>query len=178
MATAITKTLHLLPCLQRMAFSRGASMLFLHHLATSRLSPTLTWGSEVWWTGAQHILDNLGPTYNRFARLITALPSFTRTDKLLCAASIPPLNLLLDLKSQLFGIRLLLSPDSHPNKISLQSATPLKVVGIGRIRALLEQLIPPGADLENPSQPLHFMDLRNLHIPTGDKEPTALAFKS
>lgn len=137
-AKSITKTQHLLPYLQGLAFSRGASMCSLHHLVTALLSPTLSWGSEVWWNGAQHILGNLGPTYNHFARLITAVPSYTYTDKLLCAASIPLLKLLLDLKSPLYGIRLLLVTNNHPNKLALISATRRRDAGIGRIKFLLD----------------------------------------
>lgn len=66
-AAATTKTQLIRPFLQRIAFPQGASMEWLHHLANTLPSPTLTWGSEVWWTGARHILDNMNPTYLRFA---------------------------------------------------------------------------------------------------------------
>lgn len=115
-AAATTKTQHLLPSLQRMAFSRGASMESFHHMVTTPLSPTLTWGSEVWWTGARHIVDNMNPTYLRFAQPITGLPTHTRTNNLLAEARIPPVCLLLDFKSRNYGIHLLLIPDDHPNK--------------------------------------------------------------
>lgn len=79
---AISKTRHLLLFLQRMAFSRGALMQTLHQLVISLLFPRLTWGSETLWTEAQHIPDNLGLTYNRFARLkphFPVTPGLTRT---------------------------------------------------------------------------------------------------
>lgn len=75
-----------------------------HHLATTLLIPTLLWGSEVWWTGARHILDNLRPTYYSIARLVTNLPHWTRSDRLLAGAGMPPLKRLLNHISRKYGL--------------------------------------------------------------------------
>lgn len=82
-AGAIARTQSAIPLIQRMGFSRGASILTLHHMAKTILIPTVLWGSEIWWTGARHIIDNFNPTY---------LPTWTRTDKLLAASSLPHLE--------------------------------------------------------------------------------------
>lgn len=104
-------------------------------------------------------------------------PKFHTSRKAPVRSQHPPVNLLVDLKSQLNGIRLLLSPDSHPNNIFRESAIPRKGVRIGRIIVLLEQQIPPGAKLENPSEPLVFLDHCDLHIPLEDKKTATLMFK-
>lgn len=122
----------------------------LHQQVTSILTLTLTWGSEVWWTRARHIVDAMNPTYRRFARLITSLPTHTRTDKPLWAASIPPLHLLLDQKSRNYGIRLLLLPTDHPNN-TLFGATPppQEGVGLGRMKSLLTEIMPETSRLDS-----------------------------
>lgn len=65
-------------------------MLALHHMATTLMISTLRWDSEVWWTDASHLIDSLNPTYLKIARLITDLPSWTRSDKLLAASTLLP----------------------------------------------------------------------------------------
>lgn len=165
-ASAITKSQNLLPFLQRMAFSRGASMSTL-------LSPTLTWGSDVWRTGAQHIIDKVNPTYHRFKRLITGLPSYKRSDKLLSAAGIPPHQPLLDIKSRNYAIRLLPAPNDHPTKTIHPHATLRKGVGMGRIKALLMEIIPPGSRLEIDLATMTFLPAEDISIPSGTKESVA-----
>lgn len=46
-AKAITKAQSILPLIQRLAFSRGASMGTLRHMTRSLLIPILLWGSEI-----------------------------------------------------------------------------------------------------------------------------------
>lgn len=164
-AEATWKSQSILPSLHWMAISRGASMSTLRRMVTTPLSRTLTWESEVWWTGARHITNNLIPTYLCFARLITVLPSYTKTDKLLCAAGIAPLKQLLDMKSRKYAIRLLLAKNNHPNKALLRSVTPGVRVGMGRIKALLRNLITPDSRLEHDTVPIDFMAPKDILIP-------------
>lgn len=89
---ATAKTRNAIPHIQQLLFAKGPSMTTHHHMVTTLLTPTQLWGSEIWWTRAQHILDNLNPTYLKFACLITNLPKWTRTDKLLPASILPPLK--------------------------------------------------------------------------------------
>lgn len=101
---------------------------------------------EAWWSGARHILDNLNPTYNTLAGLVTHLPRWTRTDILLCRASLPPLDLLLDHTLRKYTLRILRGPDDHPNKQAVVEALtrPLpKGVGLRRIARLIKEIVPP-----------------------------------
>lgn len=132
-----------------MAISCNASMQSLHYLVTTVLIPTLTWSSEIWWFGAHQITDFLNPTYLRCGRLISGFPTHPRTFKLLCAAGISPRNLLLDRKSRDYGIRLLLSQNDQPNKRTLKETKPGKEVGLGHIKTVLGELIPPKSRVED-----------------------------
>lgn len=40
---------------------KGVTPGAIHHLAMTTSVPTMLWESEAWWTGAQHILGQLGP---------------------------------------------------------------------------------------------------------------------
>lgn len=93
-------------------------MLTLHYMVSSLLVPTLLWCSEVWWTGALHIVDNRNPIYLRFARLITNQQTRTGTDRLLAAISLPLLKPLLNFTSRRYGLRLLSTQDTPTNPLS------------------------------------------------------------
>lgn len=69
---------------------KGASPNALHQLAISTVVPAMLWGSEIWWTGATHILSQLSPAYNTIARIITGLPKWTPLRFLLAEAGLPP----------------------------------------------------------------------------------------
>lgn len=173
-----TKVLSMLPTLYRLAFSRGASLRMMHHLATTLAIPTLLWGSETWWTGARHILDNLNPTYNKLARLVAYLPRWTRIDLLLCGASLPPLDLLLDHKSRKYALRILCGPDSHPNKRLLTRSLlrPLdKGVGLRRIAHLINEIVPPDSRMERPNDPKEFLAPHQIEIQQATKTEAAAA---
>lgn len=124
-AKATTKTQFALPLIQRLGFTRGHSIQTVHHMTQSLLIPILFWGSKVWWTGARQIVDHFSPTYHRFALLITTLPPRTRTDKLLPASSLPPLEPNLYSVSKRYGLAILGVPDDQPNKSLFRTCTPL-----------------------------------------------------
>lgn len=85
-----SKAHNLLPFHHCMDTSRGASMCTVRVMVTTRLSQALAWGSRGWWTGARRVVVGLSPICHSFARLITAIPSYTRTDKHLYADGMPP----------------------------------------------------------------------------------------
>lgn len=173
-AASIAKTQSLRPDLQRLAFSRGASMNTFHKLITSLLSPILTLGSAVWWTGTAHLIDSLNPTYLRFARLITRLPTHTRSEKLLDAAGLPPLKLLLNMKSRNNGIRLLRAENNHPSKVMLSSTPPLSEgTGLGRIKSLLVQIVPAGTRSDKDQGPSALLPSADINIRPGSKRMVA-----
>lgn len=135
----------MIPTLYRLAFSRGESLGTQHHLVSTLAIPALLWCSEIWWTGPHHTADNLNSTYNKLARLISNLPLCTRTDLLLCSASLPPLELLLNHTSRKYSTRILQGPNNHPNKPLLMEALkrPLdKGTGLRRIAYLLLAIVP------------------------------------
>lgn len=107
--------------LWRIVKRKGITPRTLHHLAMTTTVPPMLRGSEAWWTGAQHILGQLATAYNTMARIITGLPKWTPMRFLLQEAGMPPLEYLLDLTSQWYGIRVLLNPDDHPCKQRLLS---------------------------------------------------------
>lgn len=148
-------------------------MFTLHKMVTTLLSPPLTLGSEVWWTGACHIIANLNLTYHRVARLVTGLPSYTRTDKLLSTAGIPLLQALLDMKSNNYVIRILISPNDYPNKTLLWTTRPRVRVSMGPIKAFQTVIIPPRSRLEKNTAPLHFMPAEDIVITHGNKKSVA-----
>lgn len=53
---------------------KGITPNTLHHLVLSAAVPAFTWGSEVWWTGVRHVIDQVTPAYHMMAPLITGLP--------------------------------------------------------------------------------------------------------
>lgn len=141
----------------------------LHPLGTFLLTPTPRWVSKVWWTGTRHIVDTMNPTYLCFASLITGLPTHTRTDKLQCTAGIPDLHLLLDQKSRRYGIRLLLLPNDYPNKINFRATASQKLVGLGRVKALLMEILQTASRQEKDVGPSQFLPPSNISIPAGTK---------
>lgn len=132
--TAAAKTHNILPRVQRLAFARGASILILHHVATTLLIPTLLWGSAVQLTGASHLVDNLNLNNLKIAILITNLPSWTRRDKLQATSSLPPLQAFLDSASREYGLQLMRSPDNCPNKTILRKCKSIENVTPHRVR--------------------------------------------
>lgn len=101
---------------------KGITAKTQHQLVTAMAIPTLLWGSPVWWTGANHILRQMGPTYHTLARHITGLPAWTPIASLLSEAGMLHLELLLDQASLRYGVRILLAQDTHPCKNSLVRA--------------------------------------------------------
>lgn len=89
------------------------------------------------------------PTYNRLARIITGLPRWTHIPKLLREAGLPPMEALLDNHSRQYGMRILLSDDTHPCKKRLLTilASPQPDTtrcGLTRIGKLLQDVLPCG----------------------------------
>lgn len=74
------------------------------------------WGFELWGTGVQHILTQTTPAYNTFSRIMRGLPNGNPIGKFLPEACLSPLEAILDITSQRYGIRILLSPNDHPCK--------------------------------------------------------------
>lgn len=167
---SVSKVRSLLLYIQRMAFTRGASMTSLHHLATTLLIPTILWGSEVSWTGARHIVDNITTTNHRIARLITNLPLWTRRARLIASAGLPPLNLLLNHTFRKYAIRLLSTDNDPPNQIALRSQPGSKErVGLGRIKHLLLEIIPQGTRMKHDKCPDTPHKPIKIHIDKTDK---------
>lgn len=52
----------------------GASPGSLHRILSSVIVPQFRWGSEAWWTGASHVLNQVTPSYHVLERMITGLP--------------------------------------------------------------------------------------------------------
>jgi hypothetical protein len=148
----------------------------LHKLANACFLPKITWGSEIWWTGSPKVKDKFSTNYNRIARFITGLPLHTRTTQLLLEAHMPPPHLLLDRKSQSYGVRVLLSGPDNPAYQTLLSKLPTNTnrncTGLTRIAALLSTLLAP-LRLERSDQQRTFISHTHLHIPNTDKETTA-----
>lgn len=172
-ASAVTKLQNIVTCLQRMAFSSPASMNTLSSMVTTLHSPTLTSGSEVWWTGAQHIIDIPNRTSWRFTRPITGLPSYTRSDKLLCVAGIPVLQLLLEMKSRKYAILLLLASNDYPLKALPRHATQRKGRQMGGIKEPILESVTPGTRVEMDLDPTSFLHAENISVHKGTKESTA-----
>lgn len=137
--------------LWRIMKRKGASLGAPNHLTHTATLPA---GSEVWWTGTRHIIDQVAPTNNTLARFITGLPKWTPLRFLLGEAGLHPLDLLLDQASQRYGIRIHLSPDDHPckepllyflgkNQKHVENGT-----GLQRIVDLLKRLTKNGPRLE------------------------------
>lgn len=72
-----------------------------------------------------------------------------------------------------YTIRLLLGSNDHPNKAPLPVAFTRKGVGMGRIKALLLEIIPSGIRMENDTGPTAFLPTEDIVIPTGSKESVA-----
>lgn len=133
---------------------RDASQGTLHHLTITFRIPALLWGSEICWTGARHILDQLRPAYHTIARAITGLPEWTPIPFLLTEAELPPLYFLQNTATQLYGLRLLRNDNHHPCKsqvVRLLKSRPTVTSGTGlqRVSETLGPLIPNSPDMEN-----------------------------
>lgn len=124
-AGAISRTLNSIPLIQRLAFPGGVSLHRLHHIVTTFLIAILLRGSEIWWARVRQTIDNLTPTYLKFAHIVTNLPIWTRTDKPLVAGNITLLEPLLDSIPRKYALRLLQAPDGHPNKATFSKFPPI-----------------------------------------------------
>lgn len=51
----------------RISKLKGISLFTIHHLIVTTVLPGLCRGFEAWWTGAEHIARQLGPTYYAMA---------------------------------------------------------------------------------------------------------------
>lgn len=102
------------------------------------------------------MVGQLAPAYNTLARVITGLPKWTQLQFHLQEARMAPLDLLLDLASQRYGVRIILSLDDHPcqNKLLEFINTPAQptksVTGLNQIAQLLLELLGPNTKMENP----------------------------
>lgn len=145
--------------LWRITEKKGASPEAINHLTHTATLSAMMWGSEVWWTGARHILNQISPTYNTLARIISGLPKWTPRRFLLAEAGLPPLDLLLDQASQRYGVRILHNPDNHPCKKPLlyflekYQANAENGTGLHRIADLLKRLTKNGPKLEDTTTP-------------------------
>lgn len=104
-ASPVTQKLSKL--LWRITTEKVTSPAVPHHLATSIPITAMMWGSEIWWTGAAHILFQLNPAYNTIVRIITGLPKWTPIKFLLAEAYLLPLDLLLTQAAQSYAVRIL-----------------------------------------------------------------------
>lgn len=87
---ATSKAAKLISMVSTLTKRKGISPGAIHHLARTTILPNLLWGSDAWWTGAEHITRQIGPIYNRIARYIKNHPRWTKTAKLLAEARLPP----------------------------------------------------------------------------------------
>lgn len=160
---------------------KGESPRALHHLAHNITLPILVYGSDICWTGARHILDRLKAPYHTIDSLITGLPKWTPTNKVVCGAGLPPHDLLLDKISQKYGVRILKCAYDHlcmtllRNRIKRAGAIG-NGTGVDRIATVLAQLIPNGIALEDQDHPLpsELPMTREPHISQDPKEVKAL----
>lgn len=76
--------------LWRVTKRKGAFPAALRHFATTATLPGLMWGSEVCWTGARHINDQLAPAYNTVGQIIIGLPAWTPRQFFLAEAGLLP----------------------------------------------------------------------------------------
>lgn len=135
-------------------------------MVPSLLILTLLWGSEVWWTSAQHIVNNLNSRYLRYARRITNLLTRTRTNRLLAASIFPALQCLLDNTFRRYGHCLLSSQNSHPNKATARKSTRVpNGIGLSRIRPLLDAITPTDVKPEETKDPADYLPTAAFTIP-------------
>lgn len=76
-AFALAKARSNIGLLWKLTKQKGISPGTVHHLITSTSISGLTWTSEVWWTEARHVIDQVTPAYTTMARLITGHPRWT-----------------------------------------------------------------------------------------------------
>ncbi|KAH0610364.1 uncharacterized protein H6S33_011891 [Morchella sextelata] len=154
---AIAKGLKALHQIRNTARLPGITVKTVHHLITQGFLPSLLYGSEAWWTGADHVIRSLEPLYNEAARIITGLPRWTKRAKLLREAGLPPLEHLLTYRSRKYGTRILCTEATHPNNESLIELLPyreanIKGTGLHRIASLLLPYQTPGNARDNWNQ--------------------------
>ncbi|KAH8148290.1 uncharacterized protein LAJ45_07743 [Morchella importuna] len=68
----IAKGLRILGQIRNIAYLPGTTVKSTHHLVIQGLLPTILWGLEAWYTGADHALRSLsvtGTVYTRIARI-------------------------------------------------------------------------------------------------------------
>ncbi|KAL0630690.1 hypothetical protein Q9L58_010459 [Maublancomyces gigas] len=131
--------------LNKISKRKGTSPGAIHYLATAITIPGMTWGSEIWWTGATHIISQLTPAYHNIARCITGLPKWTAIPALLSEPSHASLESLLDRNSRKYGIKILLAEDDHPCKETLlwymtAQSNGASKTGLQRIADLLKDI--------------------------------------
>ncbi|KAH0603229.1 uncharacterized protein H6S33_008233, partial [Morchella sextelata] len=126
---AIAKGLKALHQIRNTARLPGITVKTVHHLITQGFLPSLLYGSEAWWTGADHIIRSLEPLYNEAARVITGLPRWTKRAKLLREAGLPPPRT---------------SPDISLKKLLPYREANIKGTGLHRIASLLLPYQTPG----------------------------------
>lgn len=88
------------------------------------------------------------------ARTITGLPKWTPIKRLVKEADMPPLDLVLDNASQLYGTRVLLSPDNHPCieqllQLLQSNKSPTYGTGLRRISDKMRLIIKDVGQLEH-----------------------------
>lgn len=122
------------------------------------------------------------PAYNTLARIITGLPKWTLLRFLLQEAGLPPVDYLLDLTSQRYGIRIILSPDDHPCKTKVlefmrkPTDPPKSGTGLHRIADLILELTRKDARLKDTIH--HQLSLMSLsEIARSKKEQESLRHK-
>lgn len=108
--------------LSRVSRKKGAAPGTIHHQVITAVVPTMLWGSETWWPGARHILDQISPAYKILAHTITRLPSWTPQPILPGDAGLPPLELLSNRTSQSYGIQIIQQKDDDLCKHALLRA--------------------------------------------------------
>ncbi|KAL0630760.1 hypothetical protein Q9L58_010392, partial [Maublancomyces gigas] len=130
-------------------------------------------GSEIWWTGATHIISQLGPTYHNIARCIKGLPKWTWIPPLLREAGLPSLEFRLDRNSRKYGIMIILAEDDHPGKEALlqfmsKQEHGSNKTGLRRIARLLKDIFKNSRMKETTNH--HCEYLRQPQIATPSKE--------
>lgn len=153
---------------------RGDSQGAIHQMITSVVLLGLLWGSEVWWTGAAHMISQIGQVYRTLAKYITGLAKWTPILKLLNEAGLPLLKLLLDKHFQHNGMLIITSQDDHQckSKLGKHLKTPQQArspTGLRRLGQQLQLIFMP----DNMEDPTHHR-LALLPQPIISKEDKAI----
>lgn len=67
--------------LDRVSRQKGAAPGKIHHLAVTAMVPVMLWGSEIWWTEARQITDQISPAYKMLECTIPGLRRWTQYSK-------------------------------------------------------------------------------------------------